>query len=47
MWPIFKNCADLCRQHGKKIILMGIDFDMEKRNVGEWKISHINSTEEN
>jgi hypothetical protein len=27
------------RQTGKKIILMGINFDTEKRNVGEWEIS--------
>ncbi len=25
------------KQSGKKIILMGIDFDSEKRNVAEWK----------
>ncbi len=25
------------RQNGKKIILMGIDFDTEKRNISEWK----------
>jgi len=25
------------RQTGKKIILMGIDFDTEKRNISEWK----------
>ncbi len=25
------------RQSGKKIILMGINFDTEKRNVTEWK----------
>jgi len=32
-----KNYADPYRQSGKKIILMGIDFDTEKRNVKEWK----------
>ncbi len=26
---------------GKPIILMGINFDTEKRNVAEWKIDHI------
>ncbi len=26
------------RQGGKKIILMGINFDSEKRNVAEWKV---------
>ncbi|MEZ4528701.1 MAG: ATP-binding protein [Desulfobacterales bacterium] len=34
-----KNYADPYRQSGKKIILMGIDFDTEKRNVKEWKIA--------
>ncbi|MEE4357450.1 MAG: ATP-binding protein [Desulfococcaceae bacterium] len=33
-----KNYAAPYRQSGKKIILMGIDFDTEKRNVGEWEI---------
>jgi len=32
-----KGYADRYRQRGKKIILMGISFDSEKRNVGEWK----------
>ncbi len=32
-----KNYADKYRQRGKKIILMGINFDSEKRNVAEWK----------
>jgi len=26
------------RQSGKKIILMGINFDTEKRNVADWKV---------
>ena len=34
-----KGYADRYRQGGKKIILMGISFDSEKRNVGEWKIA--------
>jgi len=33
-----KGYADPYRQIGKKIILMGINFDMEKRNVLEWLI---------
>ncbi len=32
-----KGYADRYRRRGKKIILMGISFDSEKRNVGEWK----------
>ncbi len=32
-----KNYPDRYREPGKKIFLMGIDFDSEKRNVGEWK----------
>ncbi|MCP4351848.1 MAG: ATP-binding protein [Desulfobacterales bacterium] len=34
-----KGYADRYKQHGKKIILMGINFDTEKRNVSEWKIA--------
>jgi len=34
-----KGYADPYRQCGKKIILMGINFDTEKRNVAEWKIA--------
>ncbi|MCP4110623.1 MAG: hypothetical protein GY749_34720 [Desulfobacteraceae bacterium] len=26
------------KQSGKKLILMGINFDTEKRNVADWKI---------
>ena len=33
-----KNYALKYRQTGKKIILMGINFDSEKRNISEWKI---------
>ncbi len=33
-----KGYADPYRQCGKKIILMGINFDSEERNVSEWKI---------
>lgn len=33
-----KGYADPYRQSGKKIILMGINFDTEKRNVSEWLI---------
>ncbi len=32
-----KNYPDRYRGRGKKIFLMGIDFDSEKRNIGEWK----------
>jgi len=32
-----KRYADQYRRGGKKIFLMGIDFDSEKRNVSEWK----------
>ncbi len=34
-----KGYADRYRQRGKKIILMGINFDTEKRNVSEWEIA--------
>ncbi len=34
-----KGYADQYRQRGKKIILMGINFDTEKRNISEWKIA--------
>ncbi|MEE4358197.1 MAG: AAA family ATPase [Desulfococcaceae bacterium] len=34
-----KKYADPYRQSGKKVILMGICFDTEKRNVAEWKIA--------
>jgi len=33
-----KGYAIPCKQSGKKLILMGIDFDSEKRNISEWKI---------
>jgi hypothetical protein len=33
-----KGYADPYRQIGKKIILMAINFDLEKRNVSEWVI---------
>jgi len=33
-----KGYAKKYRQSGKKLILMGINFDTEKRNVAEWKI---------
>jgi len=29
------------KQTGKKIILMGINFDTEKRNISEWKIEPL------
>jgi len=35
-----KGYADPYKQSGKKIILMGINFDSEKRNVAEWKIDN-------
>ncbi len=31
-----KGYADMFRQTGKKIVLMGINFDSENRNVAEW-----------
>jgi hypothetical protein len=31
-----KGYADMFRQSGKKIILLGVNFDSEKRNVAEW-----------
>jgi hypothetical protein len=31
-----KGYADMFRQSGKKITLMGVNFDSEKRNVAEW-----------
>ncbi len=34
-----KGYADPYRQRGKKIILMGINFETEKRNVAEWKVA--------
>ncbi len=34
-----KGYADRFRGRGKKIILMGINFDTGKRNVSEWKIA--------
>jgi hypothetical protein len=33
-----KKYADRYRLSNKKIILMGINFDSEKRNVTEWKV---------
>ncbi len=33
-----KGYDDKFKQSGKKIILMGINFDTEKRNVAEWKV---------
>ncbi|RLC10004.1 MAG: hypothetical protein DRI57_21070, partial [Deltaproteobacteria bacterium] len=36
-----KKYADKYKQRGKKIILMGINFDSEKRNVSEWKKSDL------
>ena len=33
-----KGYADPYRQSGKKLILMGINFDSEARNVAEWEI---------
>ncbi|QTA81531.1 AAA ATPase-like domain-containing protein [Desulfonema limicola] len=36
-----KGYAEPYRQTGKKIILMGINFDTEKRNISEWKTEEI------
>ncbi len=33
-----KNYADWYQSSGKKIILVGINFDTEKRNVAGWKL---------
>ncbi|MBF0102084.1 MAG: PD-(D/E)XK nuclease domain-containing protein, partial [Desulfobacterales bacterium] len=33
-----KAYAQPYRQKGKKIILIGINFDTEKKNVTEWKV---------
>ncbi len=33
-----KGYDDKFKQSGKKIILMGINFDTEKRNVADWKV---------
>lgn len=33
-----KNYAAPYKQSGKLLILMGINFDTEKRNITEWKI---------
>ncbi len=33
-----KGYADPYLQSGKRIILMGINFDTEKRNISEWKV---------
>ncbi len=37
-----KNYAEKYRRSGKKIILMGINFDKEKRDLEEWKIQYDN-----
>ncbi len=37
-----KNYADRYRNTGKKMILMGINFNSEKRNLEEWKIQPDN-----
>jgi hypothetical protein len=36
-----KGYADMFRQSGKKIILMGVNFDSEKRNVAEWEVEEL------
>jgi hypothetical protein len=33
-----KNYADMYRRSGKKVILMGINFNKETRNLAEWKV---------
>lgn len=35
-----KKYADKYMQSGKKIVFVGVNFDSEKRNVGEWKIGN-------
>jgi hypothetical protein len=34
-----KRYADKYQQTGKNIVLIGINFDVETRNVAEWKIA--------
>jgi len=36
-----KGYADMFRQSGIKIILMGVNFDSEKRNVAEWAVEEL------
>jgi hypothetical protein len=36
-----KNYADMYRRSGKKIILMGINFNSKKRNVAEWELENL------
>ncbi|QTA81532.1 PD-(D/E)XK endonuclease-like domain-containing protein [Desulfonema limicola] len=36
-----KKYAEPYKKTGKKIILMGINFDTEKRNISEWKTEEI------
>ena len=36
-----KRYADPYRQSGKKLILMGINFDSEARNVAEWEVEGL------
>jgi len=36
-----KGYADMFRQSPKKIILLGVNFDSEKRNVAEWECEHF------
>ena len=37
-----KNYAEKFRGSGKKILLMGINFSTEKRNLEEWKVQYDN-----
>ncbi|QTA81529.1 AAA ATPase-like domain-containing protein [Desulfonema limicola] len=36
-----KKYAEPYKKTGKKIILMGINFDTQKRNISEWKVEEI------
>jgi 2-oxo-4-hydroxy-4-carboxy--5-ureidoimidazoline (OHCU) decarboxylase len=36
-----KGYANKFRQSGKKVILMGVNFDSDKRNVAEWETEGI------
>ncbi len=35
-----KGYAEKYRRRGKKLILMGIDFSLDTRNIAEWKVVH-------
>ena len=31
--------VDMFKESGKDIVLIGIDFDQEQRNIAEWKVA--------